>query len=102
MKEKGSVINLICFFFRLAEGDYSQVMKALKKVIDKDANAVCVTKAVEAVNCLAEGLRGSFLKEGTVIFSSLLEKSKDKNKVFHLSLSPPSPSLFTQSPFFTP
>ena len=62
-------------------------MKALKKVIEKDANAVCVAKSVEAIGCLAEGLRAGFLKEGTVIFSSLLEKSKDKNKVSFFSFS---------------
>jgi cytoskeleton-associated protein 5 len=81
---------------RLVAGEYGDLTKALKKIVEKDVNAVCVTKAVEAIGRLAESLRNLFGKEAKQCVPVLLEKAKDKNKVISLSLSlslSPSPSL---------
>lgn len=45
---------------RLEEGDYSGLVRELKKVLAKDANIVCAATAAEASAALGAALRGSF------------------------------------------
>ena len=67
---------------KLVEGDYSELSRSLKAIIEKDLNVVCVSKSVEIVGRLAVGLRTSFGKECKALIPAILEKSKDKNKVY--------------------
>ena len=66
----------------LLKADYSGIYSALRKVVEKDLNVMCVTKAVDCIGKLATGLRKGFSKECKHFVPALLEKSKDKTKVF--------------------
>ena len=67
---------------KLVDGDYSELARSLRSIIEKDTNVVCVSKSVEIVGRLSAGLRASFGKECRLLVPAILEKSKDKNKVF--------------------
>ena len=42
------------------EGDYSDVLRELKKVVAKDVNVLCCTEALLCLSALAQGLRSAF------------------------------------------
>lgn len=64
---------------KLVPGDYGALLGALKKVVTKDSNVVCVAEALNVIACLARGLRGSFGSAARAFLSYILEKLKDKN-----------------------
>lgn len=63
---------------RLREGDYAQLTKALKKVVQADANVMVVAKAVEAAGLLATGLRADFAAGAKSMTDAMLQKLKEK------------------------
>uniref|UniRef100_A0A061RZH6 Cytoskeleton-associated protein 5 n=1 Tax=Tetraselmis sp. GSL018 TaxID=582737 RepID=A0A061RZH6_9CHLO len=64
---------------RLAPGEYSDVNTALRKVIMKDSNVVCVSEAVQCTGCLAKGLRPAYKNASLQFLPLLLDKLKEKN-----------------------
>eukprot|EP00232_Nephroselmis_pyriformis_P008410 CAMPEP_0182876752 /NCGR_PEP_ID=MMETSP0034_2-20130328/14326_1 /TAXON_ID=156128 /ORGANISM="Nephroselmis pyriformis, Strain CCMP717" /LENGTH=510 /DNA_ID=CAMNT_0025009557 /DNA_START=53 /DNA_END=1581 /DNA_ORIENTATION=- len=64
---------------RLANGDYGDVMRLLKKLIGKDSNVAVVNEAVQCAGNLAKGLRKEFRQDARILFPVLREKTKDKN-----------------------
>lgn len=45
---------------KLAPGDYSEVLRELRKVVVKDSNVVCVGEAILCIGAFAKSLRASF------------------------------------------
>ncbi|XP_059161081.1 cytoskeleton-associated protein 5-like isoform X1 [Physella acuta] len=63
---------------RLENGDYSNLVRALLKVVAKDTNVMLVTIAAKILACLAVGLRKKFQPYATQCVSTVLEKFKEK------------------------
>eukprot|EP00011_Vannellida_sp_DIVA3-517-6-12_P006665 CAMPEP_0114608830 /NCGR_PEP_ID=MMETSP0168-20121206/2779_1 /TAXON_ID=95228 ORGANISM="Vannella sp., Strain DIVA3 517/6/12" /NCGR_SAMPLE_ID=MMETSP0168 /ASSEMBLY_ACC=CAM_ASM_000044 /LENGTH=2000 /DNA_ID=CAMNT_0001819737 /DNA_START=45 /DNA_END=6048 /DNA_ORIENTATION=- len=63
---------------RLSTGDYGQLTKALKKVVQADANVMVVAKAVEAAGLLATGLRADFTASAKSMTDAMFQKLKEK------------------------
>lgn len=63
--------------------DYSDFLRILAHVIEKDANVQAVTFAAQSVQQLCQKLRGDFTKSyGSIVLNSLLERSKEKKASF--------------------
>lgn len=71
---------------KLAEGEYGELTKALRKIVEKDLNVMCVARSVDCIAKLAEGLRGHFSKECRSVLPALLDKAKDKNKAIQAAI----------------
>ncbi|XP_069761542.1 cytoskeleton-associated protein 5 isoform X3 [Narcine bancroftii] len=63
---------------KLESGDYSDVVRALKKVIGKDSNVLLVALSAKCLAGLAAGLRKKFQSYATHVVPTLLEKFKEK------------------------
>ncbi|KAJ6636203.1 Protein mini spindles [Pseudolycoriella hygida] len=63
---------------KLANGDYGDVVKALKKIISKDTNVVLVAMAGKSLAALARGLNKKFSIYAPACVSAILEKFKEK------------------------
>ncbi|CAL8262817.1 unnamed protein product [Merluccius merluccius] len=63
---------------KLEGGDYGDLVRALKKVVGKDANVMLVTLAAKCLASLAVGLRKKFGTYATLVVSTILEKFKEK------------------------
>uniref|UniRef100_UPI00398EDFBA cytoskeleton-associated protein 5 isoform X2 n=1 Tax=Pristiophorus japonicus TaxID=55135 RepID=UPI00398EDFBA len=63
---------------KLESGDYADVVRALKKVIGKDANILLVALGAKCLAGLAAGLRKKFQSYATHVVPTLLEKFKEK------------------------
>uniref|UniRef100_A0A8C5BY36 Cytoskeleton-associated protein 5-like n=1 Tax=Gadus morhua TaxID=8049 RepID=A0A8C5BY36_GADMO len=63
---------------KLEAGDYGDVVRALKKVIAKDANVMLVSLAAKCLAGIATGLRKKFGTYAGLVVSALLEKFKEK------------------------
>ncbi|KAM3869850.1 cytoskeleton-associated protein 5 isoform 3-T3 [Diretmus argenteus] len=63
---------------KLENGDYGDLVRALKKVVGKDANVMLVTLAAKCLAGLATGLRKKFGTYSTYVVSTILEKFKEK------------------------
>ncbi|XP_059917164.1 cytoskeleton-associated protein 5 isoform X3 [Gadus macrocephalus] len=63
---------------KLEAGDYGDLVRALKKVVGKDANVMLVTLAAKCLAGLASGLRKKFGTYATLVVSTILEKFKEK------------------------
>ncbi|CAL8357879.1 unnamed protein product [Lota lota] len=63
---------------KLESGDYGDLVRALKKVVGKDANVMLVTLAAKCLAGLAAGLRKKFGTYATLVVSTILEKFKEK------------------------
>lgn len=63
---------------KLQNGDYGDLVKALKKVISKDTNVVLVAMAGKHMALLAKGLAKKFQPYAVVCTSAILEKFKEK------------------------
>eukprot|EP00210_Caulerpa_lentillifera_P009280 g8845.t1 len=64
---------------KLANGDYSEINRELKKIILKDSNVQCVAEAIVCVGALGKGLRSHFSSVSKSYCGMLLEKFKEKN-----------------------
>ncbi|CAG9764905.1 unnamed protein product [Ceutorhynchus assimilis] len=65
---------------KLENGDYGDLIRALKKVIQKDSNVVCVASAARCITGLATGLKKRFQNYAGQLVSPLLEKFKEKKQ----------------------
>ncbi|PRP82055.1 hypothetical protein PROFUN_03745 [Planoprotostelium fungivorum] len=65
---------------RLKPGDYHDISKVLKKLLN-DANVVVVSKSAAAINCLAKGLRKSYANEAKSLLPTLFDKFKEKKQI---------------------
>ncbi|XP_070973111.1 cytoskeleton-associated protein 5-A-like isoform X4 [Oncorhynchus clarkii lewisi] len=63
---------------KLENGDYGDLVRALKKVIGKDANVMLVTLAAKCLAGLAAGLRKKFGTYAGHVVPTILEKFKEK------------------------
>ncbi|CAL8245486.1 unnamed protein product [Lota lota] len=63
---------------KLEAGDYGDVVRALKKVIAKDANVMLVSLGAKCLAGIATGLRKKFGTYAGLVVSTLLEKFKEK------------------------
>ncbi|ENN73053.1 hypothetical protein YQE_10323, partial [Dendroctonus ponderosae] len=65
---------------KLEAGDYGDLVRALKKVIQKDSNVVCVALAGKCIAGLATGLKKRFQTYSGTLVLPLLEKFKEKKQ----------------------
>lgn len=63
---------------KLEPGDYADLVRALKRVVSKDANVVVVAVGVKCVGGLASGLKKKFSSYAPSIIQSLFDKFKEK------------------------
>lgn len=63
---------------KLQNGDYGELIRALKKVITKDTNVILVAMAGKSLANLAKGLSKKFQPYAVVCISGILEKFKEK------------------------
>ncbi|XP_041650942.1 cytoskeleton-associated protein 5 isoform X2 [Cheilinus undulatus] len=63
---------------KLENGDYGDLVRALKKVVGKDANVMLVTLAAKCLAGLASGLRKKFGTYAGHVAPTILEKFKEK------------------------
>lgn len=63
---------------RIANGDFSELVSSLNKVIAKDANIMCATSAMNSVRHLALGLRGDFSRYVPNLLPVVSERFKEK------------------------
>ncbi|CAL8404824.1 unnamed protein product [Boreogadus saida] len=77
-KESLDALETLAKSPKLEAGDYGDVVRALKKVIAKDANAMLVSLAAKCLTGLSTGLRKKFGTYASLVVSVLLEKFKEK------------------------
>ncbi|XP_076762978.1 msps cytoskeleton-associated protein 5 [Xylocopa sonorina] len=65
---------------KLENGDYGDVVRALKKIISKDINVLVVALAGKCLAGLAGGLKKRFQPYATACLSSILEKFREKKQ----------------------
>ncbi|KAL6427048.1 hypothetical protein ACFW04_009317 [Cataglyphis niger] len=65
---------------KLENGDYGDVVRALKKIISKDSNVVVVTLAGKCLAGLATGLKKRFQPYATACLPTVLEKFREKKQ----------------------
>ncbi|KAI8440900.1 hypothetical protein MSG28_009200 [Choristoneura fumiferana] len=70
--------NLLKTAPRLEPGDYADLVRALKKVISKDANVMLVALGGRLLAAVASGLRNKFQPYATACVQAILEKFKEK------------------------
>ncbi|KAM7396138.1 hypothetical protein PAMP_019206 [Pampus punctatissimus] len=63
---------------KLENGDYGDLIRALKKVVGKDANVMLVSMAAKCLAGLASGLRKKFGTYAGQVVPTILEKFKEK------------------------
>ncbi|KAM9854380.1 cytoskeleton-associated protein 5 [Aulostomus maculatus] len=63
---------------KLENGDYGDLVRALKKVVGKDANVMLVSMAAKCLAALAIGLRKKFGTYSGQVVPTILEKFKEK------------------------
>ena len=63
---------------KIENGDFGDVVRALKKFISKDTNVMLVALAAQCAAGLAKGLRGNFKQASQQILPVCLEKFKEK------------------------
>ncbi|KAM9377134.1 LOW QUALITY PROTEIN: cytoskeleton-associated protein 5 [Pholidichthys leucotaenia] len=63
---------------KLENGDYGDLVRALKKVVGKDANVMLVSLAAKCLAGLASGLRKKFGTYAGQVVPTILEKFKEK------------------------
>ncbi|XP_007497455.1 cytoskeleton-associated protein 5 [Monodelphis domestica] len=77
-KEALEAIEVLVKNPKLEAGDYSDLVKALKKVVGKDTNVMLVALAAKCLTGLAVGLRKKFGQYAGHVVPTILEKFKEK------------------------
>ncbi|KAM4618375.1 cytoskeleton-associated protein 5 [Polymixia lowei] len=77
-KEALEVVETLTKNPKLDNGDYGDLVRALKKVVGKDANVMLVTLAAKCIAALASGLRKKFGTYAGQVVPTILEKFKEK------------------------
>ncbi|XP_054161485.1 protein mini spindles-like [Oppia nitens] len=71
---------------RLVSGDYSDLVRLLKRMVGKDTNIIVVTIATKCLGGLATALRKSFHSYANSCIQVIIEKFKEKKQTVVLSL----------------
>ncbi|XP_034031603.1 cytoskeleton-associated protein 5 isoform X2 [Thalassophryne amazonica] len=77
-KEALEVVEALTKNHKLENGDYGDLVRALKKVVGKDANVMLVTLAAKCLAGLATSLRKKFGPYAGQVVPTILEKFKEK------------------------
>lgn len=77
-KEALEVLENLVKAPKLENGDYGDVVRALKKVVQKDSNVLCIALAGKCLAGLASGLKKRFQIYASATVPALLEKFKEK------------------------
>ncbi|XP_045478875.1 protein mini spindles isoform X2 [Harmonia axyridis] len=65
---------------KLENGEYGDLVRALKKIIQKDSNVICVALAAKCYASLASSLKKRFQTYAGAVIPALLEKFKEKKQ----------------------
>ncbi|XP_072242822.1 cytoskeleton-associated protein 5 isoform X2 [Leuresthes tenuis] len=79
---------------KLENGDYGDLVRALKKVVGKDANVMLVSMAAKCLAGLAAGLRKKFGTYSGQVVPTILEKFKEKKPQVVQSLQEAIDAIF--------
>uniref|UniRef100_A0A3Q4GPQ5 Cytoskeleton associated protein 5 n=1 Tax=Neolamprologus brichardi TaxID=32507 RepID=A0A3Q4GPQ5_NEOBR len=79
---------------KLENGDYGDLVRALKKVVGKDANVMLVSMAAKCLAGLATGLRKKFGTYAGQVVPTILEKFKEKKPQVVQSLQEAIDAIF--------
>ncbi|KAM4572719.1 cytoskeleton-associated protein 5 isoform 3-T3 [Odontesthes bonariensis] len=79
---------------KLENGDYGDLVRALKKVVGKDANVMLVSMAAKCLAELAAGLRKKFGTYSGQVVPTILEKFKEKKPQVVQSLQEAIDAIF--------
>uniref|UniRef100_A0A0A9YXT8 Cytoskeleton-associated protein 5 n=1 Tax=Lygus hesperus TaxID=30085 RepID=A0A0A9YXT8_LYGHE len=71
---------------KIENADYGDLIRALKKIIQKDSNVVVVCVAIKCVTGIAKGLKKRFHTYAVVTMQALFEKFKEKKQNVVLAL----------------
>eukprot|EP00516_Mucochytrium_quahogii_P003962 CAMPEP_0203757462 /NCGR_PEP_ID=MMETSP0098-20131031/10516_1 /ASSEMBLY_ACC=CAM_ASM_000208 /TAXON_ID=96639 /ORGANISM=" , Strain NY0313808BC1" /LENGTH=2168 /DNA_ID=CAMNT_0050649675 /DNA_START=353 /DNA_END=6856 /DNA_ORIENTATION=- len=63
---------------KLAKGDYTDLVRTLRSLIQKDSNQAVVVQCIQLLGVLGAGLRSDFLSHAKICSSPLLFKYRDK------------------------
>ncbi|XP_037539224.1 cytoskeleton-associated protein 5 [Nematolebias whitei] len=77
-KEALEAVEVLIKNPKLENGDYGDLVRALKKVVGKDANVMLVSMAAKCLTGLASGLRKKFGSYAGQVVPTILEKFKEK------------------------
>ncbi|KAK9366814.1 armadillo-type protein [Lipomyces kononenkoae] len=84
---------------KLADADFTELMRVLAKCVAKDANVAVVTVAANCVEAIAKGLRAGFAKYKNIVFTSLLERLKEKKQSVAEALGTALDAVFASTTF---
>ncbi|KAK9236260.1 armadillo-type protein [Lipomyces kononenkoae] len=84
---------------KVADADFTELTRVLAKCIAKDANVAVVTVAANCVEALAKGLRAGFAKYKNTVFTSLLERLKEKKQSVSEALGAALDAVFESTTF---
>ncbi|XP_011346802.1 protein mini spindles isoform X1 [Ooceraea biroi] len=79
-KEALEVLEMLTKNQKLENGDYGDVVRALKKIILKDTNVLVVTLAAKCLAGLAAGLKKRFQSYAAACLPAILEKFREKKQ----------------------
>ncbi|XP_043263019.1 protein mini spindles [Colletes gigas] len=93
-KEALEALEILVKNPKLENGDYGDVVRALKKVISKDTNVLVVALAGKCLAGLAIGLKKRFQPYATACLSSILEKFREKKQNVVQALKEAADAIF--------
>ncbi|KAM6926732.1 cytoskeleton-associated protein 5 isoform 2-T2 [Lycodopsis pacificus] len=93
-KEALEAIEALTKNLKLENGDYGDLVRALKKVVGKDANVMLVSVAAKCLAALASGLRKKFGTYAGQVVPTILEKFKEKKPQVVLALQEAIDAVF--------
>ncbi|XP_044749386.1 protein mini spindles isoform X2 [Coccinella septempunctata] len=79
-KESLELLETLLKTPKLENGEYGDLVRALKKVVQKDSNVICVALAGKCFASLASGLKRRFQTYSGAVIPALLEKFKEKKQ----------------------
>ncbi|CAL9697086.1 unnamed protein product [Knipowitschia caucasica] len=93
-KEALEAVEVLTKNPKLENGDYGDLVRALKKVVGKDANVMLVSIAAKCLAGLAAGLRKKFGQYAGQVVPTILEKFKEKKPQVVQSLQEAIDAIF--------
>lgn len=85
-KEALEALETLTKNLKLENGDYGDVVRALKKIISKDTNVLVVTLAGKCLAGLASGLKKRFQSYAGACLPAILEKFREKKQTVVVTL----------------
>lgn len=83
---------------KLQEGDYGELLRAMAKVVHKDANVQCVQVAAQCIETVANGLPGNAFARYRFTLQAVLERTKEKKLLWLKHWAKLSMLLLASSP----